>query len=102
MTDNPPNELPLVPPSHVPYKQDLLKRLRRIEGQVRGVSKMIEDDRYCVDILTQISAVKSALNNVGLVLLEYHTKGCVANAVSADGGEDAIDELMDVIKLFTK
>lgn len=80
----------------------MLGRLRRIEGQVRGIHKMIEDDRYCVDILIQIAAVKSAINNVGLALLENHTHGCVMNAVKTGDADAAIDELMDVIKKFTK
>jgi len=57
--------------------QDLLKRLNRIEGQVRGVKKMLEEDRYCVDILTQVSAINSALNSFNKVLLAEHIKSCV-------------------------
>ncbi|MCF8566597.1 metal-sensitive transcriptional regulator [Alicyclobacillus tolerans] len=83
-------------------KEALQSRLKRIEGQVRGIQKMIEDDRYCVDILVQIAAIKSAINQVGLVLLESHTKGCVAEAVTHNNGEAKIDELMDVIRQFTK
>lgn len=83
-------------------KANLQNRLRRIEGQVRGIQKMIEEDRYCVDILIQIAAVKSAVNNVGLSLLEKHTHGCVTNAVKTGDADAAIDELMDVIKKFSK
>ena len=60
------------------HKANLLTRLKRIEGQVRGISRMVEEDKYCVDILIQIAAVKAALNKVGLVLLEDHTRGCVS------------------------
>lgn len=85
------------------HKDDLLRRLRRIEGQVRGIQRMIEENRYCVDILVQISAIKSALHQVGLAILESHTRGCVADALaSRQHGEEKIDELMDVIRQFTR
>lgn len=83
-------------------KADLLKRLRRIEGQVRGVQRMIEQEKYCVDILVQIAAVRSALDRVGLILLEDHTRGCVARAIRNDDGDGAISELTDVMKRFLK
>jgi CsoR family transcriptional regulator, copper-sensing transcriptional repressor len=73
------------------YTQDkdaYLKRLRRIEGQVRGIAKMIEDDKYCVDVLTQVSAATKALEAVALGLLDEHLRHCVAQAV-AQGGEIA-------------
>ncbi|WDL98817.1 metal-sensitive transcriptional regulator [Alicyclobacillus sp. ALC3] len=89
--------------SYGPKKDDLQRRLKRIEGQVRGIHKMIDEDRYCVDILVQIAAIKSALQQVGLSLLESHTRGCVADALSHNtGGDEKIDELMDVIRQFTK
>jgi CsoR family transcriptional regulator, copper-sensing transcriptional repressor len=89
--------------SYAPMRDDLLKRLKRIEGQVRGIQKMIEEDRYCVDILIQIAAVKSALHQVGLSVLESHTRGCVADALTNQSqGEKKIDELMEVIRQFTK
>ncbi len=69
-------------------KDDYLKRLRRIEGQVRGLQRMIEDDKYCIDILTQVSAAKSALESVALGLLEEHLAHCVSEAM-AEGGETA-------------
>lgn len=85
-------------------KDDLLLRLRKIEGQVRGIHRMVEEDKYCVDVLVQISAVRSALDAVGLMLLEDHTRGCVARAVrNSDGDADkAITELTDVMKRFLK
>ena len=89
--------------SYGPIKADLMSRLKRIEGQVRGIERMLEDDRYCVDVLVQVSAIKSALHQVALSLLESHTRGCVADAISSNnGGEQKIDELMDVIRKFTK
>src|ERR1700737_3961253 len=68
-------------------KENYAKRLRRIEGQVRGVAKMIDEDKYCIDILTQISAVNSALQSVALGLLDEHLGHCVSNAVTAGGDE---------------
>ncbi|MGE0559362.1 MAG: metal-sensitive transcriptional regulator [Burkholderiales bacterium] len=85
-----------------PHKQALLKRLNRVEGQVRGVAQMIQDDRYCIDVLTQVAAVQSALDAVALQLLEDHTRGCVADAVRSDGGDKAIAELMTVVKRFAR
>jgi len=75
-------------------KDDYAKRLRRIEGQVRGIARMIDDDKYCIDILTQISAVNSALQSVALGLLDEHLNHCVTNAVAA-GGEDADAKLAE-------
>lgn len=76
---------------------DLLMRLRRIEGQVRGLQRMVEDDRYCVDILVQVAAVKAALGRVAASLLESHTRGCVAAALQSGDGEAATEELLEVI-----
>ncbi|WP_249201359.1 metal-sensitive transcriptional regulator [Gluconobacter sphaericus] len=81
-----------------PRKKALTNRVRRIEGQVGGVLNMIENDRYCVDILTQISAIKSALDGVSIQILSSHANGCVRRAVQDDGGEDAIDELLQVVR----
>ena len=75
-------------------KDDYAKRLRRIEGQVRGIGKMIDEDKYCIDILTQISAVTSALQSVALGLLDQHLGHCVADAVVA-GGDDADAKLAE-------
>ncbi len=68
-------------------KADYLLRLRRIEGQVRGLQRMIEDDKYCIDILTQVSAVTRALQSVSLGLIEDHMAGCVVEAARAGGPE---------------
>ncbi|HHY37019.1 MAG TPA: metal-sensitive transcriptional regulator [Firmicutes bacterium] len=81
-------------------KEDLLNRLKKIEGQIRGIQRMIEEDRYCVDILTQIAASKQALNKVGIALLEAHTRGCVAAAIQHGRGDESIEELMKVIFRF--
>jgi CsoR family transcriptional regulator, copper-sensing transcriptional repressor len=69
-------------------KDDLLKRLRRIEGQVRGIAQMVDDDRYCIDVLTQISAVTKAMQSVAVGMFDDHLRHCVADAV-ASGGADA-------------
>ena len=75
-------------------KSNYAKRLRRIEGQVRGIAKMIDDEKYCIDILTQISAVNSALQSVALGLLEEHLNHCVSQAV-AKGGQEADKKLAE-------
>ena len=85
-----------------PRKQALIRRLNRIEGQVRGVARMIGDDRYCVDILTQVSALRSALDGLAMELLEDHTHGCVRDAVRSGGGDEAIAELMQVVRKFAR
>jgi DNA-binding FrmR family transcriptional regulator len=68
-------------------KEDHLKRLRRIEGQVRGIARMVEDDKYCIDILTQVSAATKALQSVALGLLDDHMSHCVVDAARAGGAE---------------
>ena len=68
-------------------KDDLLARLRKIEGQVRGVAQMIEDDRYCIDVLTQVAAITKALQSVSVGLFDDHLRHCVADAVAAGGVE---------------
>lgn len=75
-------------------KDNYAKRLRRIEGQVRGIAKMIDDEKYCIDILTQISAVNSAMQSVALGLLSEHLSHCVIHAV-AEGGEEADEKLAE-------
>ncbi|RFZ21384.1 Copper-sensing transcriptional repressor CsoR [Mycobacterium marinum] len=73
---------------YVAHKDNYAKRLRRIEGQVRGIAKMIDDDKYCIDVLTQISAVSSSLRSVALNLLDEHLDHCVSHAIT-EGGEEA-------------
>ncbi len=83
-------------------KADLLDRLKKIEGQVRGIQRMVEEDRYCVDILVQIAAIKAGIHKVGLSLLEDHTRGCVVKAIKHDQGDEAIEELMGVLMKFVE
>jgi DNA-binding FrmR family transcriptional regulator len=82
-------------------KEKLLKRLARVEGQVRGVSKMVEEERYCIDVLTQIGAIQAALDKVALGLLDKHTRHCV---VEADGAErvEKVEELMAAVGRLVK
>jgi DNA-binding FrmR family transcriptional regulator len=82
--------------------QATLNRLRRIEGQVRGLQRMVEDDAYCIDILTQVAAVRTALEQVALRVLDGHVRGCVAEAVGGDGGDEKLDELMAAVERFAK
>ncbi len=83
-------------------KPALAKRLNRIEGQVRGIAKMIDDDRYCIDVLTQVSAVQAALDALALQLLEHHLHGCVQHAVKSGDGDRAMDEALAVIRKFAR
>jgi CsoR family transcriptional regulator, copper-sensing transcriptional repressor len=86
-------------------KDAYLKRLRRIEGQIRGLQRMVEDDKYCIDILTQVSAATRALQSVALGLLDDHLRHCVAGAVaSGDDSESArlLDEATDAIERLVK
>jgi CsoR family transcriptional regulator, copper-sensing transcriptional repressor len=93
-------------PKMVPRSKEeidhIMNRLKRIEGQVRGVQKMVEENRYCIDILVQISAIQAALKKVGFHLLERHANHCVAKAIKEGSGEESLRELMDVIKQFSK
>ena len=83
-------------PGYTATKDQLLTRLRRVEGQVRGVEKMVEDDRYCIDVLTQISAIQAALDKVALGLLDQHTAHCVMGAQGDERTKKA-DELMAAV-----
>jgi DNA-binding FrmR family transcriptional regulator len=77
-----------VTPGYHEHKADLLKRLRRIEGQVRGLQRMIDDEVYCIDVLTQVSAVTRALQSVAVELLDEHLRHCVSGAMASD---DAVE-----------
>ena len=83
-------------------KEDLLLRLKRIEGQVRGLQRMIEEEKYCVDILTQSYSVQSALQKVELLLLENHMRHCVSDAIAKGEGEEKIKEMMEVVRRFSR
>jgi DNA-binding FrmR family transcriptional regulator len=82
-------------PGYEASKEDLLKRLARVEGQVRGVTKMVEEDRYCIDVLTQIEAAEAALNKVALGLVDDHVRHCMRGGRGASEAE--IQELMGAV-----
>ena len=86
-------------------KDALVKRLHRIEGQVRGIERMLEEDRYCIDILTQIGAVSTALESLGFRILDEHVKHCVAGALASGDAVEAdakAAELLDAVHRFAK
>lgn len=82
-------------------KDEHLKRLRRIEGQIRGLQRMVEEDKYCIDILTQISAATKALESVALNLLDEHLHHCVAHAIE-NGGDEADEKITEASKAIAR
>ncbi len=80
----------------------ILARLKRIEGQMRGIQRMVEQDKYCVDILTQVSSVIAATEKVALIILRDHIKGCVYGSLKEGNSEERIDELVMVVERFLK
>lgn len=89
------------PSSYASDKDDLLRRLNRIQGQIRGVARMIEEDRYCVEVLQQIASMQSAADAVAMMLLENHAKGCVAEGLRT-GKDERVDEMVGVIRKYLK
>ena len=90
---------------YVSDKEALVKRLHRIEGQVRGIERMVEDERYCIDILTQISAVNTALEALAFKILDEHVRHCVAGALASGDEADAqtkIEELLEAVHRFAR
>ena len=90
---------------YLPQKAELLKRLARIEGQVRGVARMVDDERYCIDILTQLSAVGTALEAVGLKVLDEHVRHCVTRALASGDAQEAetkANEMLEAVQRFAK
>ena len=86
-------------------KDALVKRLHRIEGQVRGIEKMVEDDRYCIDVLTQIAAVNTALESLAFKVLDDHVRHCVAGALASGDADDArekTEELLAAVHRFSR
>jgi CsoR family transcriptional regulator, copper-sensing transcriptional repressor len=80
-----------------PNKKDLQDRLRRIEGQVRGLQRMIQEDTYCIDVLTQVNSVNAALRAVAMGLLEDHVRHCVRESIERGNGDDKVEELMAAV-----
>jgi DNA-binding FrmR family transcriptional regulator len=91
-------------PGYLDDSEAVLRRLARIEGQVRGVRRMVEDEAYCIDVLTQIAAVDKALDGVALKLLADHTNHCVRDAVARGGdeGDDKVRELLAAVERFAR
>ena len=83
-------------------KDQLLNRLKRVEGQVRGIERMVEDDRYCIDVLTQITAVQAALDKVGLALLDEHARHCVLGAADDDRDEKTAELMAAVGRIMRR
>jgi DNA-binding FrmR family transcriptional regulator len=78
-------------------KKDVQDRLRRIEGQVRGLQRMVEEDTYCIDILTQLNSVNAALRAVGMGLLDSHVRHCVRDSIEQGEGDEKVEELMAAV-----
>ena len=89
-------------PGYTSDKEQVLRRLRRIEGQVRGLQKMVEADRYCIEVLTQVSAAKAALESVALQLLADHTEHCVAEAILGGDGGEKVRELNAAVQRLVR
>ena len=88
--------------SYQKQKKKLMDGLRRAEGQVRGIQRMVEEERYCVDVLDQISAVRMALAKLSMTILDEHVRGCVSDAIAGDDSAgETIEELMGIIKKIT-
>lgn len=83
-------------------KEDLIRRLKKVEGQVKGLQRMVENDKYCVDVMIQVSAVRAAVNKVGAMIFEYHSRGCLKKAIEEKDEDAAIDELIGVLTKFVK
>ena len=77
-------------------------RLRRVQGQIRGIQKMVEEDRYCIDVVTQLNAARAALESVALLLLQEHTKHCVAEAITAGDPGPKVRELSEAIERMVR
>jgi DNA-binding FrmR family transcriptional regulator len=97
-----PEGYPHVMPGYESHKPQVQARLRRIEGQIRGVQKMVDEDRYCIDVLTQVGAAKAALDAVALLLLQDHTEHCVVEAIQAGDGSQKVRELNEAVERLVK
>lgn len=83
-------------------KTAIIKRLRRVEGQIKGIQKMVDEDKFCGDILIQVAAARAALNSVGGLILENYMKNCLKDYLQGQSEEDALDKLVDVMIKYTK
>lgn len=90
-------------PSYSGDKQEILVRLRKMEGQLKGIQRMVEQDRYCVDVLNQLSSISAATRKVAAIMMRNHIQGCVRDALSRDERSDEyVNELVAVVERFTK
>jgi DNA-binding FrmR family transcriptional regulator len=89
-------------PGYIDNKEQVRNRLRRIAGQIGGIERMVEEERYCIDILTQISAAQAAIDKVALSLLDEHTRHCVVGAGSAEEREEKTEEMMAAVGRLLK
>ena len=89
-------------PGYIDNKEQVRNRLRRIAGQIGGIERMVEEERYCIDILTQISAAQAAIDKVALALLDDHTRHCVLGAGSTEEREEKTDEMMEAVGRLLK
>jgi DNA-binding FrmR family transcriptional regulator len=83
-------------------KKDALVRLKKVEGQIRGVMKMVEGEKYCIDIINQITAAEKALNGVAKIVMKRHVESCVKNAILNGEGQQKINELIDTVYKYSK
>jgi CsoR family transcriptional regulator, copper-sensing transcriptional repressor len=84
-------------PGYTMNKKDLQDRLRRIEGQVRGIQRMVDEDVYCIDVLTQLNSISAALKAVGMGLLDGHVRSCVRESIQRGEGDEKVEELMSAV-----
>jgi CsoR family transcriptional regulator, copper-sensing transcriptional repressor len=89
-------------PGYAKNKESVQGRLRRIEGQIRGLQKMVDEDRYCIDVLTQVNAARAGLESVALMLLRDHTEHCVSEAIRAGEGTAKVRELSEAVERLVK
>lgn len=89
-------------PGYIENKEKVKNRLRRIGGQIGGIERMVEEERYCIDILTQISAAQAAIDKVALALLDEHTRHCVVGAATAEAREEKTEEMMEAVGRLLK
>lgn len=92
----------LVQSANLAQKQDIIRRLKKIEGQVKGLQRMVDNEKYCVDILVQVAMVRAAINKVGVMIFENHSRTCLEKAVQEKDQDGAIEELITVLAKFIK
>lgn len=83
-------------------KKIIRPRLKRIAGQIEGIEKMIEEERYCIDIINQVNAVRRALEQVALIIMKRHMESCLTEAIKGEGGQEKIDEIVNSIDAFIR